>query len=50
MAAQRSQFAFWNAAANGPWARFPTSRLKVAANVRNPLLNPLGLFEFLTFS
>ena len=29
---------------------FPDDPLKVAANVRNPLLNPLGLFEFLTFT
>jgi cholesterol oxidase len=33
-----------------PVGAFPDDPLKVAANVRNPLLNPLGLFDFLTFS
>src|SRR5262245_46476413 len=33
-----------------PVGSFPDEPLNVAANVRNPLLNPLGLFEFLTFS
>ncbi len=33
-----------------PVGSFPDDALGVAANVRNPLLNPLGLYEFLAFS
>ena len=50
MAAQENPICILERGREWPVGSFPDEPLKVAANVRNPLLNPLGFFEFLTFS